>query len=103
MVNALKCTRIDNGDETVIHVVGQLDASTALVFRQLADQLVAEERLSITLELSGLELIDNAGTAVIIALYKHTLAKHGHLKIEGIRDQPRAIFRLLRYDRIFSL
>ncbi|AGP34118.1 anti-sigma factor antagonist [Sorangium cellulosum So0157-2] len=80
---------------------GTLDAVTAPEFRTLVDELVAENRQNITLELSSLRLIDSSGVGVIVSLFKRVRANGGQVRIVGLRDQPRAIFRLLRLDRVF--
>ncbi|AUX29248.1 MULTISPECIES: STAS domain-containing protein [Sorangium] len=94
-------TRTDNGNETVVQFEGTLDAVTAPEFRTLVDELVAENRQNITLELSSLRLIDSSGVGVIVSLFKRVRANGGQVRIVGLRDQPRAIFRLLRLDRVF--
>jgi anti-sigma B factor antagonist len=94
-------TRTDNGGETVVQFEGTLDAVTAPEFRTLVDELVAENRQNITLELSSLRLIDSSGVGVIVSLFKRVRANGGQVRIVGLRDQPRAIFRLLRLDRVF--
>jgi len=91
------------GDETTLEIEGTLDAVTAPELRTVVDQLVNERRPSITLELSSLRLIDSSGVGVIVSLFKRIRANGGQVKIVGLRDQPRAIFRLLRLDRVFPV
>jgi anti-sigma B factor antagonist len=93
--------RTDTGEVTIVQIEGTLDAVTAPEFRTLVDELVAENRKNITLELSGLRLIDSSGVGVIVSLFKRVRANDGQVRIVGLRDQPRAIFRLLRLDRVF--
>jgi anti-sigma B factor antagonist len=97
----MKYTRTDKDDETVLEIEGTLDAVTAPDLRAVVDQLVSERRRSVTLELSSLRLIDSSGVGVIVSLFKRIRANGGQVKIVGLRDQPRAIFRLLRLDRVF--
>lgn len=99
----MKYTRTDNGDETVLEIDGTLDAVTAPEIRAVVDQLVTERRRSVTLELTSLRLIDSSGVGVIVSLFKRIRADGGQVKIIGLRDQPRAIFRLLRLDRVFPV
>jgi len=99
----MKHTRTDNGDETVLEIDGTLDAVTAPELRAVLDQLVNDRRKSVTLELSSLRLIDSSGVGVIVSLFKRIRANGGQVKIVGLRDQPRAIFRLLRLDRVFPV
>jgi anti-sigma B factor antagonist len=97
----MKYERTDNEEETVLAIEGTLDAVTAPDLRTVVDQLVTEKRMSVTLELSSLRLIDSSGVGVIVSLFKRVRAYSGQVKIVGLRDQPRAIFRLLRLDRVF--
>jgi anti-sigma B factor antagonist len=94
-------TRTDSGDETILRIEGTLDAATAPDLRNVVDAIVDEGRLLVTLELSGLRLIDSSGVGVIVSLFKRVRALGGQVRITGLRDQPRAIFRLLRLDRVF--
>ena len=94
-------SRTDSGDETILRIEGTLDAATAPDLRTVVDSIVDEGRLLITLELSSLRLIDSSGVGVIVSLFKRVRANGGQVRIQGLRDQPRAIFRLLRLDRVF--
>jgi anti-sigma B factor antagonist len=94
-------SRTDSGEETILRIEGTLDAATAPDLRGVVDAIVDEGRLLITLELSGLRLIDSSGVGVIVSLFKRVRANGGQVRIQGLRDQPRAIFRLLRLDRVF--
>jgi anti-sigma B factor antagonist len=89
--------------ETVLEIDGTLDAVTAPELRTVVDTLVAENCKAVTLELSSLRLIDSSGVGVIVSLFKRIRANGGQVKIVGLRDQPRAIFRLLRLDRVFPV
>lgn len=99
----MKYMQTDNGDETVIQIDGTLDALTAPDLKPVVEQLVNERRRSVILELSSLRLIDSSGVGVIVSLWRRIRENGGQLKIVGLRDQPRAIFRLLSLDRVFPV
>ena len=99
----MKHQRKDKGDETVLEIDGTLDAVTASDLRGVVDQLVDEKRTTITLDLSNLRLIDSSGVGVIVSLYKRIRTVGGEVRIVGLCDQPRAIFKLLRLDRVFPV
>jgi anti-sigma B factor antagonist len=82
---------------------GSLDAMTAPELLPTIDKLVEEKRTRITVNLEGLDLIDSSGVAAIVALYKRTRSNGGRVTVTGARDQPLAIFKLLRMDRVFAL
>jgi anti-sigma B factor antagonist len=99
----MKHSRADNGDDTVLKIEGTLDAVTAPELRSVVDALVNESRKEVTLDLVDLRLIDSSGVGVIVSLFKRVRANGGQVRITGLRDQPRAIFRLLRLDRVFPV
>jgi anti-anti-sigma factor len=94
--------RSDDGDRTVLRISGVLDATTVPNIRRAIDAIVAEERRFVTVELSGLRLIDSSGVGIVVSLYKRCRAFGGTVQISGLKDQPLAIFKLLRLDRVFA-
>lgn len=96
-------SRTDDGDATTLRISGVLDAVTAPNIRRTLDALVAEQRRLITVELSGLRMIDSSGVGVIVSLYKRCKPFGGEVRVAGLRDQPLSIFKLLRLDRVFGL
>ena len=96
-------TREDDGDVTVLRISGSLDALSTPELRPTIDALVAEKRPIITVDLSDLRLIDSSGVGAIVSLYKRMRALGAKVEVVGLKDQPLAIFRLLRLDRIFTV
>jgi anti-sigma B factor antagonist len=96
-------TRNDSGAESKLRIEGVLDAVTAPEIRPTIDTLIAEKRMSIMVDLSALRLIDSSGVGAIVSLFKRAKAYGGAVSVSGLKDQPLAIFRLLRLDRVFSL
>lgn len=89
--------------EFVLSLGGQLDALSAPELLPTIDKIVAEKPKSIVVDLSELELIDSSGVAAIVALYKRSRTVGGKVKVTGARDQPLAIFKLLRMDKVFQM
>ena len=96
-------SRTDNGADTVLRIEGVLDAVTAPEIRPTIDALIAEKRQTISVDLTALRLIDSSGVGAIVSLFKRAKAYGGNVTVVGLKDQPLAIFRLLRLDRVFSL
>lgn len=96
-------TREDEGAVTVLRISGSLDALSTPELRPTIDALVAEKRPTITVDLSDLRLIDSSGVGAIVSLYKRMRALGAKVEVVGLKDQPLAIFRLLRLDRIFTV
>ncbi len=94
-------SRTDNGDATVLRISGSLDALSTPELRPMIEALVAEKPATVSVDLSDLRLIDSSGVGAIVSLYKRMRAVGSKVEVVGLRDQPLAIFRLLRLDRIF--
>jgi anti-sigma B factor antagonist len=91
------------GDVTVLHVRGELDALSCPELRPVLNGLVEEGRLLVTVNLSELRLIDSSGVGALVSLYKRVRAKGGEVRFVGVTAQPLVIFKLLRLDRAFTL
>ena len=99
----MKYNRKDEGEVTTLKIEGTLDAVTAPELRPVNEALVNEMRKEVILDLEELRLIDSSGVGVIVSLFKRVRAYGGQVRITGLKDQPRAIFRLLRLDRVFPV
>lgn len=84
----------------VLAIGGELDAMSVSELRPSIDQLVAAAPTPVVIELSGLKLIDSSGVGAIVSIYKRVRAAGGSVTVRGVRDQPLAIFRLLKLDDI---
>jgi anti-sigma B factor antagonist len=93
--------RIDQDQQTLLKIEGELDANTAPELRPVLDALVSERRPRVIVDLSSLRLIDSSGVGALVSLYKRLRAAGGDVQISGVRDQPLAIFKLLRLDAVF--
>jgi len=91
------------GDETRVTVRGSLDINSAPDLADAIDKVVATRPAKVTVDLSGLDLIDSSGVAALVKLYKGVRGGGGAITISGARDQPLAIFKLLRMDKVFNL
>jgi anti-sigma B factor antagonist len=100
---AINFSRTDSDEQVTLHIGGNLDAMSAPELLPTIDALVAEKPAKVEVDLAGLDLIDSSGVAAIVALYKRIRANGGRVVVTGARDQPLAIFKLLRMDRVFSL
>lgn len=92
-----------DGDVTVLHIRGELDALSCSDLRPVLDAIVDDGKPSVRVNLSELRLIDSSGVGVIVSLYKRVRANGGEVRFVGVTAQPLVIFRLLRLDRAFEL
>jgi anti-sigma B factor antagonist len=93
---------ISNIDAGVIRLAieGELDAVTVSDLRAEIENLLSRPAKRIDVDLSRLRMIDSSGVGALVSLYKRVRANGGNVVVGGLRDQPLAIFRLLRLDRV---
>jgi len=90
-------------DETRLAIRGSLDINSAPALAEAIDKLVATKPARVIVDLGALDLIDSSGVAALVKLYKGVRGGGGTFTISGARDQPLAIFKLLRMDKVFNL
>ena len=90
-------------DDTTLMVRGSLDINSAPALAEEIDKIVAARPTKVVVDLSKLDLIDSSGVAALVKLYKGVRNSGGLMTISGARDQPLAIFKLLRMDKVFNL
>lgn len=92
-----------NNAATTLTVRGSLDINSAPQLAEEIDKIVAGKPGQVLVDLSALDLIDSSGVAALVKLYKGVRSTGGAITISGARDQPLAIFKLLRMDKVFNL
>ena len=81
-------------------IEGELDAVTVPDLRKEIDRLAGSSPKRVEIDLSSLRMVDSSGVGAIVSLYKRVRGQGGEVVVSGLRDQPLAIFRLLRLDRV---
>ena len=99
----MNCIRTDKDTESRLQIDGALDALTAPDIRPIFDVVVAEGRLHVTIDIEKVTMIDSSGVGAIVSLFKRIKAAGGQVLVVGARDQPLAVFKLLKLDRVFGL
>jgi anti-sigma B factor antagonist len=90
-------------DETRLTIRRSLDINSAPALSEEIDKIVATKPSKVIVDLGELDLIDSSGVAALVKLYKGVRGGGGAINIVGTRDQPLAIFKLLRMDKVFNL
>jgi anti-sigma B factor antagonist len=96
-------SRTDEGDLTTIKIRGELDALSASELRPHIEQLIADQRRRIGVDLSELRMVDSSGVGALVSLYKRVRGYGGEVSFNGVTAQPLVIFKLLRLDVVFEL
>jgi len=94
---------LKTNSETRLTIRGSLDINTAPALAEEIDKIVAHKPGKVAVDLASLDLIDSSGVAALVKLYKGVRGVGGAVSFVGARDQPLAIFKLLRMDKVFNL
>jgi anti-sigma B factor antagonist len=89
--------------ETKLAIRGSLDINTAPALAEEIDKILVSKPAKVEVDLAQLDLIDSSGVAALVKLYKGVRGAGGNVHIINARDQPLAIFKLLRMDKVFNL
>ena len=90
----------DEKGVTLVTIEGELDAVSVADLRGDLEKLLARQPARVNVDLARLRMVDSSGVGAIVSLYKRVRAQGGSVVVTGLRDQPLAIFRLLRLDRV---
>jgi len=91
------------GDVSIAAIpVAELDASNSGEFkRDIAPVLQANTKL--VLDLSRVRYVDSSGLGAMLSCLRQLSAKSGDLKLCGMSKQVRALFELVRMQRIVDI
>ncbi len=78
---------------SVIEVGGEIDISTAVRFRDIALEALADRPERVVVDMTGVDFMDSTGLAVLVLLRKRTRA----------RDVPLAVVSNSRIDRLLHV
>jgi len=98
--NRMNFTIVAKDGISHLAIEGQLDAVSVGDLRLELDKLVSTRPRAVEVDLTNLRLIDSSGVGALVSLYKRVKQQGGNVMINGIRDQPLAIFQLLKLDRL---
>ncbi|MGW1998346.1 STAS domain-containing protein [Embleya sp. NPDC001921] len=95
-------TRTVRADVALVDVRGELDVETAYVLRTRALALIGQGHRHLVLNLADVEFCDSTGVSVVVALFRHTRARHGTLALAAVPDRIRRVLRLTGVSRFVT-
>jgi anti-anti-sigma factor len=86
-----------------VKLSGPLTARRADEVRQLFRDLARQGIQRVVVDLEDVPFIDSRGLVALIAGYKAFGGESGTFRLVGIHEQPRLVFELTGFDRIFQM
>jgi len=93
----------DEGEHTVVVVVGEIDVYTAPKLREQLIELVSNGNYQIIVDMEGVEFLDSTGLGVLVGGLKRVRAHEGSLRLVCTAERILKIFRITGLTKVFSI
>jgi anti-sigma B factor antagonist len=87
----------------VLAVSGALDLASATDFRRLVNDLLAEARVRLVVDLTDIEFVDSVGLGVLVSAHRRTRGLRGGMVLVVDGDPVTRLLRLTGLDRVFRV
>ncbi|MDR2119105.1 MAG: STAS domain-containing protein [Tannerellaceae bacterium] len=94
---------VENGQEMVISLAGQLDTLTAVEFEKEVRKALQHEQKHLVLNGKDLTYISSAGLRLLLTLQKGMRNKGGTLRLIHIRQEIMEIFHITGFSSILTI
>ena len=95
--------QVHSPTRATLYVNGRLDAVSALEVKARLQELVQAKYVELIVCLREVPFIDSSGLAALVAGLKATRQAGGTLKLSGLTEQARTVFRLTMLERVFEI
>ena len=68
----------------------------------LVDELLRQHKTKLVFDLTGVEYVDSTGMGVIVSCFTKMARAGGMLRVAGLNDRVRQLFKITRIDRVLS-
>ncbi len=99
----LRTTTRDSPTGPVMHIIGELDYTTAPDLRDLIATLTFEPGALLVLDLARLEFCDSSGISVLIAARNRVQAARADIALAAVPAHTLRILRIIGLDQVFRL
>ena len=72
-------------------------------FRGKINKLIESGEKNFIIDFNKCEFIDSTGLGVMVAAYKRCVEHSGSIKLRGLNEPVRKLFKLTRLDKVFEI
>ncbi|NNC81644.1 MAG: STAS domain-containing protein [Acidimicrobiales bacterium] len=90
-----------SGEVAIVHVIGDLDVSTAPELRSRALTVIDDGWTNLLIDLTACAFMDSIGLGILIAILRRARSRGGDVEIQAPFEQQRRMFALCRLDSVF--
>ena len=99
----LSVTSRQEGERSVVSVVGEIDVYTAPSLRERLNDLVASGHYHLVVDLSGVEFMDSTGLGVLVGGLNRVPTHDGTLKLVCAQEKILKVFRITGLTKGFPI
>ena len=93
----------DRRHDGVVHLIGELDLSTAARLRTALRRLYRDGHHSLVLDLSELAFVDSTGLSEFVAALKHCRERGGDVVLRSPTPTTARVLTISGLDRVFTI
>ena len=94
---------VTHADRVVVHVTGEIDIFATGGLRRQLEELIAQGRTDIVVDLSDVAFIDSTGLGVLVGALKRLRAASGTFSLVCSKEPLLKIFRITALDQVFPI
>lgn len=98
----IECQQHENS-VVVISVEGEITFENSDLLRDQIDQLLAQQKFRMVIDLAGLKYMSSAGMGVLVHGLKLTRAQNGDLRLINLNDKMRRVFLITQFTHHFMV
>ncbi len=100
---ALRITLDPRGDVTVLHLNGRLVLEDGdSVFRDAVNDIVAENRINLVVNLADVTAIDSAGIGVLVGRFLSVRRRGGDMKLANLTARSHRVMTITQLLNVFD-
>ncbi len=99
----MEITEEKRGEVEIVGLRGRLDATACPGVEKRLLELVAQGKVRIAFDLSGLSYISSSGLRVLMVVAKQVQMGGGRLALATLNDNVHDIFRIAGFTQLFSV
>ena len=91
------------GDISILHCGGSLDADSVNSFKKVAYDLVEKGSVKIVVDCAKVSFVDSMGLGALISLLRRARSRQGDVKVTSLTEDVRTVFEITRLHRLFDI
>ncbi len=99
----LSVTSRQEGERSVVSVVGEIDVYTAPSLRERLKDLVESGHYHLVVDLSGVEFMDSTGLGVLVGGLNRVRTHDGTLRLVCAQEKILKVFRITGLTKVFPI